>query len=373
MPLFLCPSRQPASRLLSLSTVTLVIAVAGCTGTHYYLPATIPSEFRAIPAQNAQTLDLSSFAGPPVNHELIDRGDMLDICIAAGLSEDAVTRFVIRVGSDGTAIVPEIGSLQFAGMPLMAAEQQIAAACIQHNLYRQPHVTVGMKQPHVNRITVLGAVEEPGTWPLARRSSYLMDAIMAAGGLAEDAGINVEIRRPMGHTATAFSGNPTTGPGNIQLTSGTMTPPAGQVTRVCLNLAEAAGQPHATQYLDDGAVVVVQRLNPEPVEVIGLVGTPGQYDFPVNHDLRVLGAIALAGGLESKLVNDVIVIRNPPHGQPPVRIKISVARAKSDPNENIRLVPGDIVSVEPNIGTAAVDTLQLLRFGIGASLPLSMW
>ena len=200
-----------------------------------------------------------------------------------------------------------------------------------------------------------------------------MDAIVAAGGLAEDAGTNVEIRHPVGSTALASPGQPVTGPGDIRLTGATMAPPAGQVSRVCLNLAEAAGQPHATQYLDDGAVVTVQRRNPEPVEVIGMVGTPGQYDFPVNHDLRVLGAIALAGGLESKLANDVIVIREFPHGQPPVHIKVSLSKAKSDPNENIRLAPGDIVSVEPNVGTAAVDTIQLLRFGIGASLPLSMW
>ena len=200
-----------------------------------------------------------------------------------------------------------------------------------------------------------------------------MDAIKAAGGLAEDAGIKVEIRRPAGQTATAFSGGPTPGPGNIQLTGGTMASPAGQISRVCLNLAEATGQPQATQYLEDGAVVVVQQRNPKPIEVIGLVSAPGQYDFPVNHDLRVLGAIALASGLESKLANDVIVIRKPPHEQPPVYIKISIRKAKSDPNENIRLAPGDIVSVEPNIGTAAVDTLNLLRFGIGASLPLSMW
>ncbi|NQU24578.1 MAG: polysaccharide biosynthesis/export family protein [Candidatus Nealsonbacteria bacterium] len=373
MPLLLCPSRQPVGRLLLLTTFTLVIAVAGCSQSHYYLPATIPNGYRAIAAQNAQTLDLSGFAGPPVNHELIDRGDLLSVSIAAGLNEDAVTEFIVRVGSDGTAIIPEIGILQLAGMPLMAAEEQIATACIRTSMYRQPHVTVRMNQPRVNRVTVLGAVENPGTQSLSRKSSYLMGAIMAAGGLAEDAGTDVEIRRPMGYTATAFSDEAIAGPGNIQLTSGAMAAPGGQVSRVCLNLAAAAGKPQATQYLEDGTVVMIQRCNPERIEVIGLVGRPDRYDFPINHDLRLLGAIALAGGASSKLADEVIVTRKDSQGQAPVGIKISLRKAKSDPNENIRLAPGDIVSVEPNVGTAAIDALQLIRFGVGASLPLPLW
>jgi len=319
-----------------------------------------------MPAQNAQTLDLSGFAGPPVNHDLIDRGDLLDVSIAAGLNEDAVTQFVVRVGGNGTAVIPEIGRLQFAGMPLMAAEGQITATCVQRGLYRQPHVTVRMNTPRVNRVTVLGAVEKPGTCSLPRSSSYLMHALMGAGGLAEDAGTLVEIRRPVGPTALASAEQP--GAGDVQLAGATM--PAGRVSRVCLNLAEAAGQPHATQYLEDGAVVTVQRRNPEPIEVIGLVKVSGQYDFPVNHDLRLLGAIALASGLESKLASEAIVIRKAPYGQPPVHIKVNLSKAKSDPNENIRLAPGDVVSVEPNAGTTAVAAIHLIRFGVGTSLPM---
>jgi len=39
---------------------------------------------------------------------------------------------------------------------------------------------------------------------------------------------------------------------------------------------------------------MVERRQPRPIQVIGLVRKPGQYEFPINHDLRLFDAIALA-------------------------------------------------------------------------------
>ena len=43
-------------------------------------------------------------------------------------------------------------------------------------------------------------------------------------------------------------------------------------------------------------MVMVEKRDPLPVHVIGLVAKPGQITLPANQDLHLLDAIALAGG-----------------------------------------------------------------------------
>ena len=56
-------------------------------------------------------------------------------------------------------------------------------------------------------------------------------------------------------------------------------------------------------------------------------------------------------------------------GQPePSLIEVSIRDAKRNGAENIRLSPGDIVNVEQTPGTVVLETMKLIRFGVGASL-----
>ena len=58
-------------------------------------------------------------------------------------------------------------------------------------------------------------------------------------------------------------------------------------------------------------VHVAKRTLP-PVYVIGLVRKPGEFPFPPNQELRVLDALALAGGCSNPVAEDVLVIRHLP-------------------------------------------------------------
>ena len=100
---------------------------AGCSVGKIHTASNLPLELQASVVGNAQTVDLSQFAGPPVDGSLIDYGDILEVSIAAGLSADDVTTFSARVGENGVTLLPEIGQVQLAGLPLMSAEQQITA------------------------------------------------------------------------------------------------------------------------------------------------------------------------------------------------------------------------------------------------------
>ena len=356
-----------ASRCRSAVSAAIVVTAAaafGCAGGGRYAPAELPAEFQAAPVENAHAADLSQFGGPMADNEVIRAGDVLKVSLAAGLDADDVATFFLRVGEDGTASLPEIGRLQFAQLHVMQAEQQIASACVQRGLYRQPLVTVAMEQQRLNRVTVVGAVNEPGIKELPRGTSYLLAAIVSAGALADDAGTNIQIRLPAAHGRLAGH-NPMTG---VQLASNTESV-SDQL--VCLNLADAVNQGSGGHYLPDGSVVTVERRQPEPIQVIGLVREPGQYDFPTTHELRLFGALAQAGGLSQKLADEVLVIRRNPEGTGVAYIEISLAPAKENADENLLLAPGDVVSVERTPITAVSSVLtSMIRFGMSASMPI---
>jgi polysaccharide biosynthesis/export protein len=343
-----------------------VALLCGCASSGY-TPGTLPPDLCAQPIRNAQTVDLSKFAGPPTSNDMIGPGDVIEVSLAAGLDPDALSRFLVRVGDDGRALLPEIGALPLAGLDLMQAEQQIINACVHRGLYRQPHVTVSMRRPRTNRVTVVGAVEEPGIHELPRGSSYLLSAIVAAGGLAEDAGTQVEIRHPGGGGRLA---TPPGYPGASPVQPVGYTTPAGP-TYVCLDMAVAVQHGSQGNYLDDGSVVTIERRQPPPVQVLGLVRTPQEIEYPVNHDLRLLGALAQAGGTSSKVADKVLVLRQRADGKQAAQIRVSLRRAKNIPGENLRLAPGDVVIIKQTLSTVGMDLVtNVVRLGVGANVPL---
>jgi polysaccharide export outer membrane protein len=346
-----------------------LLGLGGCTADGVYTTARLPVELQAPPVVNVQTIDLSRLAGPPVNNDVIERGDVIEVSIAAGLSPDDVTRIPVRVGDDGTALLPEVGPVQLAGLDVTTVEQTIAATCSQRGFYRQPQVTVGVRDQRRNRITVVGAVKEPGVHQLPRSTSYLLSAIILAGGLAEDAGPKIEIRYPTGDSALAGSPPAEPGPNGVQLT-GMNAPSGGGVAYVCLNLTDSSLREPGGRYLPDGSVITVEKRQPQPYHVIGLVQKPGEFEFPQNRELRLLGAIAQAGGTSLGLADKIYVIRPKPDGSGDAIIQVSLRRAKRTQEENLRLQPGDVVSVEDTPATVLVQTIREARIGLGASIPL---
>ncbi len=344
-----------------------LLSVAGCATTGaMYRASELPPELQAPPVENPQTVDLSKLALTPPSSERIDRGDVIEVTITAGLGKEDTFTFPVRIDDEGRADIPFVGRIPLAGLELEDAESAIAAACIRQQLYRDPHVTVTMKQQRMNRVMVIGAVKEPGIYSLPRASSDLLGAIVAAGGLAEDAGTEVEIRQPQRTTPPApVAGSSTEGQTVPAGYSAPSSPPA-RVIRVDLVAAAKAGE--GGYYVDDGAVVMVERRDPQPIHVLGLVNKPGRYDFPVAEELRLLDAIALAGGAASPVADKVFIIRRLPNSSEPVLIRASIRKAKRDGRENLRLMPGDVVSVEQTPSTILLDAIRIIRFGIGASL-----
>lgn len=328
-------------------------------------------------------MNLSRLAGVGVADSLIGPGDLLDITIATGRPGEDAKPQTTRVGADGRVAIPPIGEVEVGQLEAYDASQNITRAAIERGIYVRPNVTVEVKHKAMNRITVLGAVEKPDTYEIPRGSCDLAAAIALAGGLRDDASTRVEI---MHHESFYLAEN---GSAMAAGEDASVTPagysaggrPAGgggasRMTRIDLasltregaggdSRAGVQGDVGTASRLNDRDVVMVLPRDKEVIHVAGLVRQPGQFDLPHDRDVHLLDAVALGGGESSPVADKVLIIRRLPN-QEPIAIRASLFKAKRHASENLRIAPGDTVSVERTPATVVVDTFnQLFRISVG--------
>ena len=164
-----------------------VTAIAGCRAAPYRA-ATLPAQLRVPAARNADEINLANMSGMGSSTTLIGPGDLVEITIASGGIETKVEPTLARVSENGSINVPFIGVVPVGGVEPIVAGERIAAASVERGIYRQPAVVVSVNEPAVNRVTVLGAVTDPGVQKLPRGSSDVLSAVASAGGFSKQAG-----------------------------------------------------------------------------------------------------------------------------------------------------------------------------------------
>jgi len=347
-------------------------SLAGCQSSNFQA-RNLPGEFRVAESDKGNDLNLAQLSSSGSSNSLLAPGDLLEVSVATGREGEKVTPMLVRVSNDGTANVPVIGPVPVADMEAFDAAQSITSLAIERGIYLRPVVTVDIKTKAVNRITVLGAVENPGVHEIPRGSCDVVTALAAAGGLTEEAGIELEIMRQTS-SPTFFAANDAAAKsGNIQLAayqslgpgvSQNPSPPVPQLTRI--NLADARQPGQVNSRLNDRDVVMVPQRKKEVFHVAGLVNKPGQFELPQDQDVHLLDALAMAGGKSSPVGDKVFVIRRVEGRPEPIVIQASIAVAKRNGAENLRLAAGDTITIEQTPATAVVDTLsKLIRFSVG--------
>jgi polysaccharide export outer membrane protein len=363
--------KRALSAILSISLSAALLALFGSSGcaNARYRASQLPVEYIAPSSPNLEKIDLGGLANHSVSLEVIQPGDVLEVTMITDYVKLVTTASPLRVGDDGAIVVPLVGKVGVAGLSAEQAEQTIASESIRRGVFRTPCFTVTMKQCRTNKVTVVGAVNKPGTHDLPRGSSSLLAALVASEGLAKDASADVEIRhtdrRPL---ASADSPDrpsaEANAPGlNAGLVAYEAEPPELLTTKV--NLVAATSGRQKTPSLRDGDIVYVAKRTLPAIYVLGLVGKPGELPFPPNQELRVLDALAMAGGCSSPVADKVLVIRRLPNREEPVQIAVSIQAAKSG-HDNIALAPGDTVMVEQTPETFVLDIIKnFLHFSFG--------
>src|SRR6266849_380998 len=139
---------------------------------------------------------------------VIGSGDVLDIEVfeVKELSRE------VRVSQTGTIGIPLVPvRLHIAGLTEVQGEQKIAEVLEAHGLVSHPEVSLSVKERKSKPITVVGAVPHPMVYQ-AGRPVTILEVLAEAGGVANDAGDTVIVRRPSQEPSTDSSEPPAIGP-----------------------------------------------------------------------------------------------------------------------------------------------------------------
>lgn len=206
--------------------------------------------------------------GGGVGRVVIGVGDQLKISIfeagADGLfstNESKQTSIDVVIQPDGTAGIPYVGNVRFAGKTLEEARKAILESLAKKAV--EPDVVVTSVNTASRRVTVSGAVGTSAQVPLGLVGEKITDVIAKAGG-------------PTGQPYETY-----------------VTLVRGRNTGTVL-LSSIIGNPSENIYVQPGDQIFVSR-DPRSFTLLGSVKSNARVNFGAS-DLNLLEAVALGGG-----------------------------------------------------------------------------
>lgn len=161
--------RKSILLLVSLATVALQGCVSAGIG-----PGSVHRANSTVPREPAERLPATPVDGPPVY-----RMGALDVLAIEVFKEPDLSRDV-RVEESGEISLPLVGRIRADGRTTAELEADITDR-LKSSVLVNPSVTVRVKEFLSQRITMEGAVSQPGVYPLTGRTSLLQMVAIAHG------------------------------------------------------------------------------------------------------------------------------------------------------------------------------------------------
>lgn len=236
-------------------------------------------------------------------------GDVLEISV---YGYEDVSR-VVPVRPDGMISLPLIGEVRAAGLTPEQLRQQLAV--LYTTYFRNPQVSVIVKEVRRIRVSVLGQVTRPGVYELPPGSTVL-DALAAAQGLSPDAGL-----------------------GEARLIRG-----QDPVVIIDLDRLLLRGEITLNIQVESGDSLVIPEDPTARVYVLGEVTKPGV--LPLRGSMTALQALALAGGPTRRAkLNSAYIVRRMQAGQTGSSITLSTVTVARQSPSSLSVVPVDLLKI----------------------------
>lgn len=199
----------------------------------------------------------------PVGDYVLGPGDVIKVTVfqQPELSLD------VRIAESGAISYPLIGSVRVGGLTGAQAERLIATRLKNGNFLQNPQVSVNVSQYRSQQVSVLGAVNRPGRYPLELSGTRVSEVLAQAGGIVTGVGADA-----------------------VQL----VTRRNGQPVVLSIDVVELfASGGTRDEVLQPGDALYVHRA--PAYYIYGQVQRPGMYT--IERGMTVAQAIAKAGGL----------------------------------------------------------------------------
>ena len=252
--------------------------------------------------------------GPQQRDYVIGKEDLLEL----GVFEQPDLTRTVRVSGDGTISLPLLGVVPLAGLSTKQAEEKLRDL-LSDKYLTDPQVWVFVKEAKSRKVSVVGAVEKPGSIEMLGDRT-LLEAISEAGGLTHQAGRDLYVLRPDA---------------------------SGAAQRIDIDLDDLMinGNPVLNIALSPGDVINIPIDRVLHVYVDGAVRKPGEVEYKSSRPLNLLQAIAAAGGLSERASQKGIVVIRTKTGGSQDMIKVDLKAVRKGKQENFELENGDSIYV----------------------------
>lgn len=239
----------------------------------------------------------------------------------------------IVVGRDGNISAPYLGIVRVVGKTTSELEQELSELYEQKLRLRKPIVSVIITRFRELRVTILGSVARPGTFPF-RQGDTLLTLMGIGGGPIEG---RSDLKRSMFRRGESREFIP-----------------------IDLDAMLFRGDTSQNFVLQDGDELIVPENRKNRVIVLGTVPRPGV--VPYTDGMRLSDAIALAGGEVPRQTkfSATMVLREKPgstQGYDVYHTDFVKFMKKHDASQNILLEGNDIVWV-PNTGAPNISEIS---------------
>jgi len=242
--------------------------------------------------------------------------DVVDIIV---YEEADLSRKDVRISADGFMSFPLVGRLQVAGLTTSEIEKLISEKLAEGQYLLDAHVSVNVMDYKSKQFIVLGAVKEPGTYPL-KAKERILDAISRAGGIVlENAGKQVMIIR-------------------------TVSSQAGSDKKVTIRLDVDGLLKGGTQFLlQDKDLIYIPKA--EHFYIIGQVTTPGSYLYQ-QENITLVEAISMAGGFTPIAArNKTRIVRVENGAEKIIQVQVDAITKSGKKAQDVNILPGDVIVV----------------------------
>jgi polysaccharide export outer membrane protein len=244
--------------------------------------------------------------------------DLLEISVF----EVPELNITVRVSENGMISLPLLGEIKAEGLNRLDLEKQIASK-LEKNFLKNAQVTIFIKEFQSKKVSIMGAVKNPGMHDLIGRTS-LLQVISMAGGLSDQASDTVVVFRQ-------FKSSP------------------GLSLSIHLDELLLKANPKYNIPVFPGDIINVPGSQFLDIYVFGQVKNPGAVRMKMGADqVTLLRAIAQAGGFTDRARRGKIMITRTENGAEK-KINVDVKDILGGGSKDFPLQAFDVVFVPESI------------------------